>query len=252
MIKHKVYDTCQLESQLHSCDTHLHALNQQTKAAAKALAVARRTVRRQIDHAMTAAFVLYVQAAGYHGYDLEYLKRRWATVLDLDLVKAETEIEQRFLDTDVSELRRIMDGTSTIFPNRIFNETANFKKDADAYEWICEVNCNQGLAPTPKLVMLFRRGGAEAVSMNSLEEGKRLVWRAGERKWVQRFRQRWNLCLGRLPAGDVVPLRSMRQKARDSERWNSQGPRSAIIASRPVPKGGPNSGPHSGDHVLIL
>ena len=33
-------------------------------------------------------------------------------------------------------------------------------------------------------------------------------------KWLQRFRKRWNLCLGRLPAKDVLPTATMQAKAR--------------------------------------
>ena len=52
----------------------------------------------------------------------------------------------------------------------------------------------------------------------SLQSWHRRDWRparsAAAKKWLQRFRKRWNLCLGRLPAKDTLPTESMRAKAR--------------------------------------
>ena len=40
---------------------------------------------------------------------------------------------------------------------------------------------------------------------------------------MQRFRQRWNLCLGRLPAKDVLPTETMQAKARSEVPKSSDG-----------------------------
>ena len=52
----------------------------------------------------------------------------------------------------------------------------------------------------------------------SLQSWHRRDWRparsAAAKKWLQRFRKRWNLCLGRLPAKDTLPTETMRAKAR--------------------------------------
>ena len=37
---------------------------------------------------------------------------------------------------------------------------------------------------------------------------------AAAKKWMQRFRKRWNLTLGRLPTKDILPAATMQAKVR--------------------------------------
>ena len=67
----------------------------------------------------------------------------------------------------------------------------------------------------PQLV--WEKGCALGVDQKSGQERCAASWRlrrsAAAKKWMQRFRQRGNLRLGRLPAKDILPTATMRAKA---------------------------------------
>ena len=89
-------------------------------------------------------------------------------------------------------------------------------EDARLLRWIEKQNKAQGVAPPPQFV--WEKRCALAIDNNSGQERGAASWRparsAAAKKWMQRFRQRWNLTLGRLPAKDILPSATMQAKAR--------------------------------------
>ena len=77
-------------------------------------------------------------------------------------------------------------------------------------------NKAQGVAPPPQLV--WGKRCALAIYNNRGPWRGAASWRparsAAAKKWMQRFRQRWNLTLGRLPAKDILPTATLQAKAR--------------------------------------
>ena len=89
-------------------------------------------------------------------------------------------------------------------------------EEARLLHWIGKQNSAQGVAPPPHFVWAKRC--ALAIDKNSGHQRCAASWRparsAAAKKWMQRFRKRWNLCLGRLPAKEVLPTATMQAKAR--------------------------------------
>ena len=161
---------------------------------------------------MAVAFILFVFSAPEHKFDLEYLTRQWAGKFDFSTEGAEKELEERFIETDPDEISNISEGCSSVIPVAYFQEAKRFAEEAETHQWIRCQNVVQGLAPSPKLVMQFRRRRSAAVPTSADTVSTTLSFKAGEKKWVQRFRRRWKLALGRVPVGEVVPLETLRQK----------------------------------------
>ena len=89
-------------------------------------------------------------------------------------------------------------------------------EDARLLRWVGEQNSAQGVAPPPQFV--WEKRCALAIDNKSGQERGAASWRparsAAAKKWMQRFRQRWKLCLGPLPGKDVLPTATMQAKGR--------------------------------------
>ena len=116
-------------------------------------------------------------------------------------------------------------------------------EDAGLLGWIGEQNSAQGVAPPPQFV--WERRCALAIDNQSGRERGAASWRparsAAAKKWMQRFRQRWNLTLGRLPAKNLLPSATMQTKARPESRRKV-----AAVVPPSVAFWGPQGGPRLG------
>ena len=125
------------------------------------------------------------------------------------------EIEDRFLKTPVDVLAQWLDWSGDV-PRGTLAEAQRLVEDARLLSWVGEQNSAQGVAPPPQLV--WEKQCALAIDCSNGEERGAASWRpprsAAAKKWMQRFRRRWSLTLGRLPAKDVLPVASMQNKAR--------------------------------------
>ena len=94
--------------------------------------------------------------------------------------------------------------------------------DVRLLDWIGEQNSAQGVSPPPQFVW---EKCALTIDQTSGDKRRAASWRparsAAAKKWLQRFRKRWNLCLGRLPAKEVLPTATMQAKARSGVTENS-------------------------------
>ena len=119
-------------------------------------------------------------------------------------------------------------------------------EDAGLLGWIGEQNSAQGVAPPPQFV--WERRCALAIDNQSGRERGAASWRparsAAAKKWMQRFRQRWNLTLGRLPAKNLLPSATMQTKARPESRRKV-----AAVVPPSVAFWGPFWGPQGGPRL---
>ena len=135
--------------------------------------------------------------------------------MDEDVATCTHEIETRFLETPVDTLAQWLDWSEDI-PRTVRTEAQRLVEDARLLRWIGEQNSAQGVAPPPQFV--WEKRCALTIDNKSGQERGAASWRparsAAAKKWMQRFRQRWNLNLGRLPAKDLLPSATMQAKAR--------------------------------------
>ena len=154
-----------------------------------------------------------MHAAPDRDLDLLYLQKHQARDAAWDIEEALKLLEDEYLATEPEKIADILDGAAAGWPKHIFQEAARFRQDFILFTWIRDQNINQGVAPSPKLVTLWRRVGTTTASDPHGEDADMVALTFGEKKWLQRFRRRWAITLGKVPVGDVIPLPSLRQKA---------------------------------------
>lgn len=206
-------DTCALQEALRDCNQHVHDLQHRLRKAVRDFKSSDAAKKMFWRRALNVAFILFACTAPEHVFDIEYLRRRCDGMGDIDLQQAAHDLESRFLSESLEHLYMIQKGESTTLSKVLFREAARFEQEAVLYKWIRCQNIDQGLAPSPKLAIAFRRSLDCKYRTDSVAPRAFLSTEAGERKWLQRFRRRWGISLGKVPAGDVLPLPALQQKA---------------------------------------
>ena len=170
---------------------------------------------KQREHAFLTATIAFCHEPTAGPTIAEATLRKYARVMDEDVATCTHEIETRFLETPVDTLAQWLDWSEDI-PRTVRTEAQRLVEDARLLRWIGEQNSAQGVAPPPQFV--WEKRCALAIDNNSGQERGAASWRparsAAAKKWMQRFRQRWHLTLGRLPAKDILPSATMQAKAR--------------------------------------
>ena len=125
------------------------------------------------------------------------------------------EIETRFLETPVDTLAQWLDWSEDI-SRTVRTEAQRLVEEARLYRWIGEQNSAQGVAPPPQFI--WEKRCTLVIDNDNGKKRGAASWRpahsAVAKKGMQRFRRRWKLTLGRLPAKDILPPATMQAKAR--------------------------------------
>ena len=170
---------------------------------------------KQREHAFLIATIAFCHEPTAGLTIAEATRRKYARVMEEDVANCTHKIETRFLETPVDTLAQWLDWSDDI-PRAVRAEAQRLVEDVGLLSWIGEQNSAQGVAPPPQFVWEKRC----ALAIDSKSGGPRgaASWRparsAAAKKWMQRFRRRWNLTLGRLPAKDLLPSATMQAKAR--------------------------------------
>ena len=169
--------------------------------------------RQQREHAFLTATIAFAHEPTAGPTIAAATVRKYAKAVCEDVTTVTHEIETRFLQTPVDTLAQWLDWSD--IPRTIQKEAERLVQDARLLHWIGEQNSAQGVAPAPQFV--WEKRCALAIDKNTGFQRCAASWRpSGSHaalKWIQRFRQRWSLCLGRLPAKDVLPTETMQAKA---------------------------------------
>ena len=120
--------------------------------------------------------------------------------------------------------------------HKVLQEAQQFWQDWKLRRWVEAQNVSKGLAPTSAL--LVRHLCANAPQYTSLGNTPWNCRRgAAAKKWLQRFRRRWQLVRGRFPARDKVPLETLRLKAGRRKKgkagWPSPPPPNVSCCVKP-------------------
>ena len=170
---------------------------------------------RQRELALLAATIAFCHEPTSGRTIAEATLRKHARVVGGDVDACAREIETRFLETPVDLLAQWLNWSDDI-PRVVRAEAQRLVEDAGLLVWIGEQNSAQGVAPPPQFV--WEKRCALAIDSQSGGPKDAAPWRparsAAAKKWMQRFRRRWNLTLGRLPTKDLLPLATMQAKVR--------------------------------------
>ena len=172
-----------------------------------------RSVARR-EHAVLVATVAFCHVTSAVETIAVAMQHRFNDVLWEDVVSCAREIEERFLQASVDELGQWLEWQGAL-DRKTVTQAKRLVEEVRLHVWISMQNSAQGVSPPPQFVwerrcaLVIENSGSLAVA-----GAERPPRSDAARKWVQRFRRRWNLVLGRQEAKDVLPVSTMRSKVR--------------------------------------
>ena len=179
--------------------------------------------RKQREHALLTATIAFCHEPTAGPTIAAATLRKYTEAMDEDVDALTREIETRFLELPVDTLAQWLDWSD--IPRTTEREAQRLVEDARLLHWIGEQNSAQGVAPPPQFV--WEKRCTLAIDKSSGHQRCAASWRqarsAAAKKWMRRFRKRWNLRLGRLPAKDVLPTATMQAKARSEASEKCEG-----------------------------
>ena len=140
---------------------------------------------------------------------------KYADCVGTDVAECAQELEKRFLKSSIDQLAQWLDWQEDGRQTEL-REAKRIVEDIRLLSWVASQNDTQGVAPPPQFVWEQRcclsiantsGGDDQAFSMSPPRSSQ-------AKKWVQRFRRRWGLVLGRLPAQDMLTVDTMRTMVR--------------------------------------
>ena len=170
---------------------------------------------KQREHAFLTATIAFCHEPTAGPTIAKATLRKYGRVIEEDVASCMREVETRFLETPVDKLAQWLDWSEDIH-RAVRTEAQRLVEDARLLRWVDQQNSAQGVAPPPQFV--WEKRCVLAIDNNNGQKKGAASWRpassAAAKKWMQRFRQRWNLTLGRLPTKDILPTETMQAKAR--------------------------------------
>ena len=138
---------------------------------------------------------------------------KYGDAITTDETECALELERRFLNTPVDMLAQWLDWIAED-PQTEVVEAKRLVEEVRLLAWVQSQNAAQGVAPPPQFVWEQRCSLSiqNTSHPNAHASPLRPPRSAGARKWVQRFRRRWGLVLGRLPVQDMLTVDTMRAK----------------------------------------
>ena len=188
--------------------------------------------QRATDRLLQEAFVLYVLTGCAMDAPTEFMKR-YASTFSGDL---RTDLEKQLLQKPVEELAKFDCTDGNIRP--AVSQTAQiFFKEWQLAQWVSQVNEHAATAPGYSDIAAHK-GSLDPHLLHSHEHG---VANTGTvRKWIGRWRRKWNGKLGRVRTQCGGDVEKVSGKAGVLKRFNNL---KKVI--RLGPKVGPFSGPKS-------
>ena len=198
------------------------ALDEQRR---KAKATARRLLQQELksklmdskassarQKAMDVAHILFSMSYPDHADAEEYLKSRPNNLFPEEPAELRRRLELRFARSDVQDLNGRSRDTTRQSWRRSEAVARRYLRDRQLLCWVQQQNACQGIAPSGSQVVRQRdtlQASLWATSWSQL----RSHCSAGGKKMLQRFRQRWGIAWGTLPARHVLPQHQLQAKA---------------------------------------
>ena len=193
-------------------DGALAAVKKQVKAAQKRL----RSQWRFPKLAQRVALILYDKgghdpaAAAADFLAKEAQKRQWPA-------KPEAEVrripQDWFLEIDINDFNDLCDSASPSDPGAM-RLAMQFWQEWSLAAWVEDANFSKGVAPSTAIVLDRYEQLRLDVPEAARPAARGVVAQGKARAWALRFRNRWGLKHGAIPAVDDVPVQEMNQKAR--------------------------------------
>ena len=150
------------------------------------------------ERAWQVGLIAYCHEPTYGSMIVSALQRRYADIVPKNPDECMKEIETRFMQADVNDMVKWLNWEN-IGGQYIVDNAKKLIHDVHLFKWICDQNEHRGIAPWPSIawktrIHMLQTSGlertAQSPSLDVSTDAKAL-------KWMQRFRHRWDLQLGR-------------------------------------------------------
>ena len=173
------------------------------------------TSRRHLKGLQIATLAFTHESEGNASY-ARYLRHTFPAIFTDGDAEVARSIETHFLSLEAGVLASWLDWDC---PNMSASDIAAAKKlvdEANILKWVEHQNAEQGVAPSQRLVWEFRQS---LHTYEVLASGSVVPHCASAAvKWMQRFRQRWQLQMGTQPVQETLPLEVLRAKVPSDEK----------------------------------
>lgn len=144
----------------------------------------------------------------------EQLAEHGRAVIDRTFVIVTTTYDNMPVD-ERSDLQEAAPGMKS---TPVTRKAAKFLKEYKLAQWVQDRNMKQNIAPVTSLV------AKEAVKSGLLQSKGTPCKQKSENQWLRRFRRRWNITMGRIPAREHVPPEERRDKVSVKRTMAASGP----------------------------
>lgn len=214
---------------------------------------AERARAAKLKHVSDVAFALYVHNAPNTTAAMSYLAKQGDAAGGEEDGCTAKALEERYLQTPLEDLLAVQGGKGGGLQAKVHQAAAKFLQEFQLHSWVAKQNVDKGVAPSSRMVVEYVASGVPFAP-----EKQSAAWKPGRDaanvKWVQRFRKRWSLRLGRFRPRERVPLEAMRAKVvrvltRMAQHW---GPEGTFLSCYLRKKGGHNAAPKWGPQVDLV
>ena len=188
----------------------LSQINRELRAAKRHLENLRTHNRRDREGFLMAALVAFTHEPQRSQDIAWYLTHRSAGLFGNSVKDVVRELEQRWLALPPSTTLQWLDWNADMgLSPRCVHTAQRMLADLRVVQWVETQNRDRGLCPPPDRILQYRKGTEKEGPGNSFMSTSMSM---SNRRWVQRFRSRWAMRMGRLPARQHLPVELKRRK----------------------------------------
>jgi len=153
------------------------------------------------------ALNLMSQSGGSHALAQEFLERNLAEQDDATATKSIDKVRATYNAMSPTDKEALREPTAPYKSKTPAQAAAKFLREHRLAKWVETRNIEQNIAPVVSLVT------QEARASHCLPLEPTSTKQKSQLQWLRRWRRRWNITLGSIPARDNVPPEEARRKA---------------------------------------
>ena len=194
----------------------LSQISRELRAANEQLKNFRAANRREREGCLMAALVAFTHEPQRSQEIAWYLTHRFAPLFGNSVKDVLRELEQRWLALPMSTTLKWLDWNADMgLSPRFVRKAQRMLDDLRVVQWIETQNRDRGLCPPPARILHYRKFTERTGLSNpcmSASMGMSTSHKENNRGWVLRFRSRWAMRMGRIPARQHLPVELKRRK----------------------------------------
>ena len=132
-------------------------------------------------------------------------------------------VEELFMAIELEEFTNLCDVANSTAPDCMRAAMA-FWQEWSVNGWVEGANLQQGVAPSTAAMLDQLERHRLALPQAVRPPARGVAAQGKARAWAARYRQRWGLQHGRIPARDTMPLQETRAKARNIQKTEQSPP----------------------------